>query len=506
MILHLLLLACAPAPSDHGHSHGGHGDGGHADHAEDEGTTLAITRWTDSHELFVELDAPVVGQRFSYHAHVTRMADNHAATAGTLTFRFEQDGFPAESHADDAVARPGIFAADAPAPRAPGSYQLFITYVNGSETVEWDAGTVMVGAGVAIAGDEQPEGEITFLKETQWQIPFAVSPAAERPLAASVKASGMVKPSPETTALVAAPLDGMLAWAGTAPVVGRTVKRGERLATLVPAGQAESWSRLQANLASSGVDRELAAKELARVEGLVAKDLLPARRLEEARAKLEIAENERSASSRRVGALTSGRGGGVSIKAPADGVVVAVGASHGQEVRAGTPLVSVAAGSGVVVEARVHDRTHVDLGTSSTLTVMRGGWEQPRDVLALGGHVVTEQLVFDAHSLSAPLTVQIPGGTGLMPGDLVELSVGVGDQTPRLVVPRTAVVEVNGTDVVFVQKTGESFTRRRVVLGDSDGIQVEVLSGIQPGDMVVVNGGFDVHVASLSGALESHKH
>ncbi|MCA9490618.1 MAG: efflux RND transporter periplasmic adaptor subunit [Myxococcales bacterium] len=508
MMLPLLLLACAPEPSGHGHSHGGHDHGGgdHGDHGEEDGTTLAITRWTDSHELFVELDAPVAGQRFGYHAHVTRMDDNHAATEGALTFRFEQDGFPAESHTDGEVARPGIFAADAAAPRTPGPYQLFLTYVNGSETAEWDAGTVVVGAGVPVAGEEQAEGEVTFLKETQWQIPFAVAPAAEQPLASSIVASGVVRPSPDTTALVAAPLDGLLAWADTAPVVGRTVKRGDRLATLVPAGQAESWSRLQADLSSARVDRELAQKELARVEGLVAKDLLPARRLEEARAKLEIAESERSASARRVGALTSGNNGGVAIRAPADGVIVAVGATHGEEVHAGVPLVSVATGSGVLVEARVHDRTHTDLGFPSAMTVMRGGWEQPVDVLEVGGHLLTEQLVFDGGTLSAPLTVQIPGGTGLVPGDLVELTVAVGDPTPRLVIPRSAVVEINGTDVVFVQKTGESFTRRRVTLGDTDGTRVEVLEGIAPGEMVVTQGGFDVHVASLSGALESHKH
>ena len=97
-------------------------------------------------------------------------------------------------------------------------------------------------------------------------------------------------------------------------------------------------------------------------------------------------------------------------------------------------------------------------------------------------------------------------GAGLLVGDLVSLSLGIGEPTQRLVVPRSAVVETNGTDVVFVQKTGESFTRRRVVLGQADPTHVEVLSGLQPGERVVTEGGFDVHVAALSGSLESHRH
>ena len=70
----------------------------------------------------------------------------------------------------------------------------------------------------------------------------------------------------------------------------------------------------------------------------------------------------------------------------------------------------------------------------------------------------------------------------------------------------SAVVEINGQDVVFVQRTGESFARRRVQLGPADATFVAVQSGLSEGDRVVVEGGFDVHVASLSGALESHRH
>jgi hypothetical protein len=84
------LFACGGHPAEHGHSHGGgdgHGDGdhgGHGGHGDGEGESIAVTRWTESHELFVELDAPVAGKPFAYHAHVTRLVDNHAADSGTL--------------------------------------------------------------------------------------------------------------------------------------------------------------------------------------------------------------------------------------------------------------------------------------------------------------------------------------------------------------------------------------------------------------------------------------
>ncbi len=498
----VLVAGCVDTASAGGdHAHGGGDD--HADHAE-EGESIAITRWTATHELFVELDAPVQGRAFAYHAHVTRMADNHAADSGTLTIRWEQDGFPVESHTDPSVARAGIFAAEAPPPPA-GRYRLVFAYADGDERAEWDGGTVEVGAGAPVAHDGEDEGEIAFLKETQWQVPFAVAPATERPVVRELHAAGVVAAAPEETAVVAAPVDGLVAWADALPVVGRRVRQGERLATLVPAGAAEHWSSLRAAVATTRADRDLARATLARLEALPADTLVSQRRLDEARAELARAEAEASAARGRAAVLTSGGSGAVAIRAPADGLLVQVGAPHGAAVSAGAPLLSVQTGDGLLIDAHVHDRGPHELRPVASLSATAGSTGRV-DLLALGGTVLTEELVTDPHTLSAPLLVRAPAVSGLRPGDLVELSVGVGSASPALTIPRSAVVEINGQDVVFVQKTGESFTRRRVVLGDGNAHHVTVERGIQPGDMVVTEGGFDVHVASLSGALESHRH
>lgn len=194
------------------------------------------------------------------------------------------------------------------------------------------------------------------------------------------------------------------------------------------------------------------------------------------------------------------------ILAPAGGYVVSVGGEHGSAVSAGAPIVTVSTGAAVLIEGRVHERTHATLDPAASLSVTRGDWSGPRDLAPFGARLLTERLVFDSKTLSAPIAVLVDDGAGLSIGDIVELRVGVGTAEPRLAVPRTAIVEVNSQHVVFVQKTGESFTRRRVTLGASDATWVEILSGVTPGEMVVVEGGFDVHVASLSGALESHRH
>jgi len=508
----LLLIGCtAPSPAGHshdgGHSHGGedsHGEGGH-DHG-DEGVSVAITRWSAEHELFIELDAPVAGKAFGYHAHVTRMADNHAADSGALTLRFEQDGFAVESHTDPAVARPGIFSAEAAAPSTAGAYRLVVSYVDAEESAHWDGGEVQVGAREPIEHDAEVEGAISFLKEAQWQVLFRTALAQTAALAPTVHAPAVAKPAPASTSVVAAPTDGLLAWTDGLPVVGRGVLVGEPLAKLIPASAVEHWTQVQAALTTARINRGLATTELRRIEALVARELVPARRLAEVTAALERADAAVVGAEGRASALSSGSSGAVAILAPSSGVIVEVGAEHGEAVSVGTPLVTVSATDAILLEGHVHDRIWGPLHPVATLTAERGDWDGPRDLVEAGGVLLTERLVFDAHALSAPVAVLVPGDVGLVVGDLVELSLGVGDPIPRLVVPREAVVETSGQTVVFVQNSGESFSRRRVELGEADAAHVEVLSGVAEGERVVSLGAFDVHVASLTGSMESHKH
>jgi membrane fusion protein, heavy metal efflux system len=94
----------------------------------------------------------------------------------------------------------------------------------------------------------------------------------------------------------------------------------------------------------------------------------------------------------------------------------------------------------------------------------------------------------------------------LRPGAAIVVTVKAGTPRKVLAVPRKAVVEISTQPFVFVQRGGESFLKRRVKTGISDGTFVEISSGVEPGDRVVTEGGFDIHIASLSGTVESHKH
>jgi cobalt-zinc-cadmium efflux system membrane fusion protein len=73
-------------------------------------------------------------------------------------------------------------------------------------------------------------------------------------------------------------------------------------------------------------------------------------------------------------------------------------------------------------------------------------------------------------------------------------------------VPVEAIVEDNGSPVLYVQIGGESFERRPVRLGDRASGFVRVIGGLKSGERVVTRGAHLIRLASLAGSAPAHGH
>jgi multidrug efflux pump subunit AcrA (membrane-fusion protein) len=74
-------------------------------------------------------------------------------------------------------------------------------------------------------------------------------------------------------------------------------------------------------------------------------------------------------------------------------------------------------------------------------------------------------------------------------------------------IPREAVLEAAGKRFVYVLRSGEEFERREVTLGDEYGDTVAVLSGVKPGERVVTQGAYQIHLHELRPAAPgAHTH
>jgi cobalt-zinc-cadmium efflux system membrane fusion protein len=509
----LLPMACR-GHHEHGHSHG---PSEHAAKEEAEGPALAITRWTDRYELFVELPAPTSNKPVPYHAHVTRLSDFGAVTEGTFTVRFKTSSGVAKEATQAGVKRPGIFVFESAAPGS-GTYQLEMAYEHGGQTDVFDCGNVVVADKPTVAEVEEPGGAISFLKESQWKIPFATAWAAERPMARELEIPAVVEPAAGDQLTVGAPTGGRFFHSPKLVLAeGTRIKKGDVLGSIAPNVAGDDYSRLQFAVEEARLAVEQTQREIARVEPLVQQGLLPERRVLELRNELETHMARYKSAGGRLGRVDApGGGGGLPIKSTLEGIISEVAVPNGEPVEAGAPLVRIGGTEHLWVRARFVAKPASLLVEPSPLSLRLTSGERVA-LEPLGARFVSALPVVDGASRVATWIVDIPTPqreasnspavpSDLRPGASVVLAVRFGKPAPALAVPRSALVEISTRPYVFVQFDGEHFEKRLVTVGPAEGDFVRIEAGIKAGERVVTRGGFDVHLASLLGTVESHRH
>lgn len=508
LVAGLLLAACGPrAPGEQGDDHAGAEGVAHSHGPAD--ATLIYTDYTEATELFVEFPALVAGESSTFAAHVTRLADYRPLTSGRLDVILERNGEPAARFRVDAPARTGIFT-PAVTPREAGQFSLAIEITDGALEARHELGTVTVFADPASVEVNQPElpGDIGYLKEQQWTNPFATTVAAERPMRPSVPGFATVLPPADAGAEVRAPSDGYFA-TGNLARAGSRVEAGAVLGYLVPRlGEGADFGTLQVALERAEAAMAFAERDVTRLEGLLATGAVPERRLIEARNAAEVARAELKAARARIEQQQRGnQEAGIALRAPVAGSVIEVNARPGAYVQAGERVFRVAAPERRWLEIRVPERFAGGLpGASGAWFDRLGG-----GTVVLDGRndarVVQVGTAIDPVSRTASVTIEYPSVEGPHTvGARFAAQVFTSAPRPLLSVPRSAVVDDGGVDVVYVQTGGEAFVRRPVELGILDGSFVEVQGGLAAGERVVSEGAYYVKLAASGGEEIGHGH
>ncbi len=341
--------------------------------------------------------------------------------------------------------------------------------------------------------EEEEGGAIAFLKEQQWKIVFAIQPAEEREVARTVSVPGEIVPRDGGLAEVSAPTAG-IALADPnreAPSVGEAVRAGEVMAVLSPTAGEGGYARARGDL-------ERLERETARAERLYAAGAIPEKRLEEIRRDLEIARAEIAA-----------MGGGVDgdfrlrVRAPISGVVAERSFVPGGRVAAGESLFTVVDPRTVWLRVQLPpDAASVLTAGARTIFTVEGS-----DHTFTTSRLLAVGSVLDARNRTAPATFLVDNADGLLRvGQFAQAVVPVGGDVRGVAIPNAAILDDNGIPVAYVQTGGEAFERRVLTLGESDGLHTHVVEGVRPGEMVVIEGAYQVRLASMSGESFSGGH
>ena len=107
-----------------------------------------------------------------------------------------------------------------------------------------------------------------------------------------------------------------------------------------------------------------------------------------------------------------------------------------------------------------------------------------------------------------PIIFKLENDGQLLEGAFAEVYLQAKELSDILAVPSTALAEEQGGAYLYVQLTGESYTRRFVTTGENDGLYVEITGGLNAGERVVTRGVMLVKAASMATGVvgDGHSH
>jgi len=456
----------------------------------------STTIWTDSVELFFEHPGLFAGEAAEpWAVHLTDLRTYQPVAEGALTLRFTG---PDGSETVESVAQPaqpGIFMAAPSLPKA-GKYELVMDLNSPQLSTEISVGAVLVHEShddLPQLEDEAPAG-ITFLKEQQWSIEFTTETATAKAVPRSIGATGEIIPQVGGLVEVTAPVDGLVLPEDnrSKPIPGEWVHKGDTLAVLAPVSGDDAYALQVAH-------EQRLALDAARAERLYALEAIPARRLEDARRDLAVTRAALAA----IGA-TPGSGFEFPLCAPIAGVVDRRELVMGQRVTAGQLLYSIVDPRTVWLRMDIAAHHAGDLSLASGATFKVEG----SDEVYRSTRLVSVGQVIDRARRTVPIVLEVDNkDQRLRIGMLAEGLLLLGEPETGTAIPTSAVREEDGLSVTYVQIGGETFQRRILTLGPSDGTWTIVRTGVRSGERVVTLGAYQVKLASLNTAeLSDHAH
>jgi RND family efflux transporter MFP subunit len=497
-IIALLGYGCQqPSEEDHGHSHGEdeHAAGGHAHEAE----AVSYTIWTDSLELFVEFKPLVVGQVSSFAAHFTKMEDYKPVTEGSVTVSLLQGekGIRqrVESPSSPGIFNPGLRPTEAGPARllfeldAPGLQERIII-----DDLEVYASTEQAQASTV----EQEEGEVTFLKEQAWKVDFQVQAAKRQDIHEVIRTSGQIMPVPGEESVINARTSGNVTFAGAQIVAGKPVQKGERLFSIQSAGFTEN--NLGTRLQQARAEFERARADYERAQALVEDQIISEKSFQEVKADFEVAQASYNNLSANYGNQ------GQQITSPTAGFIKNILVEEGAYVNSGAPLAIVSQDRRLMIKGEVSQKYFNRLPQIRSANFKTAYQDQVHALEDFDGRLISYGKSAGGEDHYLPIYFELNNQGNLLSGAFLELYLKTQPLQNVLVIPKSALMEDYGSYYVYEQLSGESFAKRQLSLGADDGLQVQVLDGLDAGAMIVTEGAYQVKMASMSSTVPAHGH
>ncbi len=491
----VLFAACEHThDDDHDHSRP------HSDEQELE--ALAYTLYSNKTELFVEFKPLVVGMETRFAAHFTMLGEKFLPVIqGSVTLQLIGPSGMQEI-VSDTPSNPGIFRL-AMTPTQAGTYKLVFgiktpTYM---DTLYIDSVIVYGDEQTAIAS-QQPEAgggnELTYLKEQAWKIEFANEAIHKAPFSEVINASGQIMSAPGDERVIVAGSTGIVLFSGSGISTGSEVRAGETVFTIT--GGVLTGTNIDARFKEAKTNFDKAEVDYKRGQELAKTNIISQQELLNLQLTYDNAKTAYNLVAKDYSA------GGQRISAPITGFIKNVLVSQGQFVTEGQPIATVSQNKRLVLRVDVPSNHFQKLASVTSANFKIAGDPTLYSTAELNGKLISYGKSIEANSPYVSVTFEIDNKGGIVPGAFTEVFLKTTTTHDALSVPVSSLIEEQGHFFLYVQTAGESFQKREVQSGVSDGDRVQIFSGITEGERVVTKGASQVKLATMSGVLPAHGH
>lgn len=485
----LMQSACS-----HQHAHEPHDD-------EPVVESTTHTLYTEKTELFVEFKPLVVGTEIRFATHLTELGQSFKPfTEGEIKLTLDVNGNQVQGISTEPLGS-GFFRLRI-TPTIAGNAKLTFDIKTKKFTDQLIIENVKVYAdeksAIADQAEEHGSGDITYSKEQAWKTEFANTKLKKQPFTEVIKTSGIILSAPGDEMIVTAKAKGIVMLSGSKTNIGSEVKATTNL-FIITSGELSEGS-IDANYKQAKTNYDQAKADYDRAKDLVKDQIISQRDFLNDKSDFENAQTAFNALAKNHSSK------GQTVSARMNGFVKNILVSEGQFVEAGTPLAIISKNKKLILRANVSQKYFDKLPAITSANFKTADNENTFSTSQLNGKLISFGKSAAPNSPFIPITFEIDNIGTLISGSAAEVYLKSFPIPDALVVPISALIEEQGIFFVYVQIEGERFQKREVKLGASDGLQVQLLTGVSEGERVVTKGAYQIKLSTASGTLPAHGH
>jgi RND family efflux transporter MFP subunit len=327
-------------------------------------------------------------------------------------------------------------------------------------------------------------------KETQYLFNILTTTLKEEDFLGTNDFLGTIIPSTNGMAVIQSPQTGKIISLKTS--IGQKVNKGQVLAVIEQSIDAGTQIDLLTQRNNAEAEYQAAKAQYDRLKTIA--DIAAKKDVQEAEARFKSAESNRKLL-RQLSSNSNGNSKLVNLTAPISGIVGNFNFAIGAVINAGETLFAITDLSKVYVEAQIYAKDENTIAKAQEIFAVGTNNPNLKGKLKL---ISKAQMVNDANQTQKYVFELLASNGAFKIGENVTVKVSSASATRKLVIPNTAITEVNGKQAVFVKESAETYKVTYINKGSDNGTHSTILSGIAKESRIVDAGSYQMKTMFLN--------